>query len=127
MSSVVLDASALLALMQHEPGWERVDAVLGSSVISSVNYSETITKLIERGMLEADVRQALDLIQCEVMEFTESDAWEAARLRAETRAFGLSLGDRACLALARRLDATALTTDRAWKEVAFLARIELLR
>lgn len=127
MSSIVLDASALLALLHNEPGWERVAAVLGSCVISSVNYSETISKLIERGMGESEARKALNYVQCEVIGFTEADAWETARLRAETKAAGLSLGDRACLGLARRLELPVLTTDRAWKELHPRFRVECLR
>ena len=115
---IVLDASALLAFLLEETGADRVDEVLGAAVISTVNLSEAFTRFVrdgrdtttlERGLQEESVIDTFD--------FTETDAKEAAVLLAATRSRGLSFGDRACLALARRLDLPAMTADRAWNDV----------
>lgn len=110
----VLDASALLAFLQEEPGWQRVEQVLGQGVVSAANWSEVIQKLISRG---ADVSLATNLLfsyGLTVREVSESDAVEAAQLWQPGTS--LSLGDRLCLALGKRLGATVLTADKAWGE-----------
>jgi len=123
----VLDASALLALLRREPGAERVQAVLPQSVMSSVSLTEVVSKLVARGAPEAEVRAILGAIQPPVLAYEEDLAIDAGVMHASTRSRGLSLGDRACLALARRLAATALTTDRAWREVDVGAAVEVIR
>ena len=123
----VLDASALLALLQREPGAERVQALLPQSVMSSVNLTEVVSRLVARGAPEAEVRAILSAIQPPVLAYEEDLAIDAGVMHASTRSRGLSLGDRACLALARRLAATALTTDRAWREVDVGAAVEVVR
>jgi len=123
----VLDASALLALLRREPGAERVQAVLPQSVMSSVNLTEVVSKLVARGAPEAEVRAILSAIQPPVLAYEEDLAIDAGIMHASTRSRGLSLGDRACLALARRLAATALTTDPAWREVDVGAAVEVIR
>ena len=124
----VLDASALLALLQNEPGAEIVASRLQRCVMSAVNLSEVVAKLADHGMPEADLRAALDLLDLDVREFDTEAAYAAGELRRETRHVGLSFGDRACLALAMRLDAVAVTADRAWVRLADdKLRIELIR
>lgn len=118
MSDVVLDASALLALLFAEPGAEAVAAVLADALISSVNLAEVASRLTDRGVPEADARAAIAATGVRIVEFDSDQAWEAARLRGPTRAAGLSLGDRACLALARTRSLPALTGDRAWTGIA---------
>ncbi|HKJ36010.1 MAG TPA: type II toxin-antitoxin system VapC family toxin [Solirubrobacterales bacterium] len=127
----VLDASAMLALLQGEPGSERVaDALAEGCAISVVNVAEVLSKLAEGG---ADPAEAGDRIEdladvLVVHPLDQRDVVEVARLRPTTRAAGLSLGDRACLALARRLGLPALTTDRAWAALELDAvRVELVR
>ena len=126
MSDVVLDASALLALLQDEPGAERVLESLPGALISSVNFSEVVAKLAELGMPETDIRLALTL-GLEVAPFDEALAVAAGTLRPATRSAGLSLGDRACLALARARSLPALTTDRAWQDLDVDAAVEVIR
>lgn len=110
----VLDASALLALMDGEPGQEAVLAVLPGARISAVNLAEVVSKLAERGMpAEEAWAGALDL-GIAVVPFDSEQAREVGRLRPLTRAHGLSLGDRACLALARSASVPALTTEARW-------------
>jgi ribonuclease VapC len=115
--SFVLDASALLCLLQGEAGAETVIAALPRSVVSAVNLSEVYAKLAHVGGSEQQIRQAIGGLHLRVEPFGDELATAAGMLRPATKALGLSLGDRACLALAQRRQATALTTDRAWNDV----------
>lgn len=110
----VLDASAVLAWLRAEPGADVVETYLEGVVISAVNLSEVHQKLTQRGV-DADrtVRQLRTLgVRTEAV--TAADAVTAATLWPLTRAAGLSLGDRCCLALAARLGGPAITADAAW-------------
>lgn len=124
MAGPVLDASALLAYLRDEPGAEMVtEAIAGGGAISTVNLAEVLATAATRGsdpaeLVEKLVRRGLLEGTLAVVPFTTADAIEAARLRPLTRAEGLSLGDRSCLALARRLRAPALTADRTWLDLA---------
>jgi PIN domain nuclease of toxin-antitoxin system len=113
----VLDASALLAWLHEEPGGEKVEPLLGRSVVSAVNLSETLQKGLSRGVDAVGLREDLEALGLEVVSFTAEDAELAAELWAATRHLGLSLGDRACLATAKRLEVTAVTADRDWAKV----------
>ncbi len=114
MTRFVLDASALLAFLAEEPGGEKVEAALPSALVSTVNMSEVIAKLLERRMPEEEASQVVSYLNCEVVDFSFQSAWSTARLRLPTRPQGLSLGGRACLALAIERNAPVMTTDRAW-------------
>lgn len=122
-----LDASALLALFLNEDGADKVRECLPFAVMSAVNLSEAVAKLQERGVPDDDVDVSLMEVGLDIHAFDERQALIAGRLRRDTREAGLSFGDRACLALARSLDAIALTTDRAWSELDPGLRIELAR
>jgi ribonuclease VapC len=119
---VVLDASALLAYLRDEPGAEVVsEAIAGGTAVSAVNLAEVLSRVADRGrdpavLVERMTEGGLLGGAIAVESFTTADAVETARLRPLTRKAGLSLGDRACLALARRLEAPALTADLAWSE-----------
>lgn len=120
----VLDASALLALLQDEPGATAVVAAIESgTAISTVNLSEVLAKLTERGeqahSAVAAIRGVIDRADggLQIESFTEQDSIEAADLRPRSTKQGLSFGDRACLALAARLGAPALTADGAWRDL----------
>jgi PIN domain nuclease of toxin-antitoxin system len=123
----VLDASALLALLNAEAGSMAVAESLPSAAISAVNLCEVVGKLAERGMPETQIRTALDGLGLEVHAFEEKSAYEAGMLRKATRAFGLSLGDRACIALGSRLSAQVLTTDRRWQNLKVGAKVRVVR
>ena len=127
MSDVVLDASALLAVLQRERGAEAVAGRLTGAAISAVNLSEVAGRLVEAGVPDDACREALAGLALDVVPFDEEQAFEAARLRRETRRAGLSLGDRACLALALRRGVPALTADHAWKRVRCGVEIEVVR
>lgn len=114
MAKWVLDASAVLALLANERGAEQVQAALGSAVISAVNLAEVLAKLSDRGATVAELRLVRTSLDIEVRSFGERAAWRASALRGTTKSFGLSIGDRACLALALEEGLPALTTDRAW-------------
>ena len=116
-SSCVLDASALLALLHDEPGAEAVEPLLDEAVISSVNWSEVAQKSLGRGVELAGLRGDLEALGLRIVPFVVEDAEAAAVLRAHTVNLGLSLADRACLALAGRLGVPALTTDRTWAQL----------
>jgi ribonuclease VapC len=127
MTKCVLDASALLALLGNEPGTESVKEALGSAVMSAVNMVEVLTKLGDRGVTEAEqriIRMSLDI---EVRSFDEKAAWRASSLRSATRSRGLSIGDRACLALALEEGLPALTADRAWSGLEVGVQVRTLR
>jgi len=127
MSSVVLDSSALLAFIQGEPGGEVVAAVVGDARMSSVNHAEVVSKLVERtGSLDL-ARAALGIANVDVVDFDRSQAEQAGLLVRHTRSHGLSLGDRACLALAMREAAPALTADRIWAKVKLDVEVRLIR
>lgn len=110
----VVDASAVLAVLLDEPQSERVRPFLSQAAIGAVNLSEVVAKLQERGMPDEAIDRALAHLDLGVVPFDAAQAMAAGKLRARTRALGLSLGDRACLALAMARDAPAVTTDRGW-------------
>jgi PIN domain nuclease of toxin-antitoxin system len=121
MTRTVLDASALLALIQGERGSERVLQALeqGDCVISTVNLSEAMTKLILNGMPIEAAEQSVAGIPANPLPCDASVAMAAARLTALGKPLGLSLGDRICLATAQTCGkSTVLTTDRAWQRLA---------
>jgi ribonuclease VapC len=127
MARIVLDASALLAFVHGEPGAERVAAVLGEAVISAVNLAEAVTKLV---LTTGSADRTLQLIaetEVEVIDFDQSLAQETGALAALTRTRGLSLGDRACLALARREQAIAMTADHAWRNLDIGVEVQFIR
>ncbi|MFP4641723.1 MAG: type II toxin-antitoxin system VapC family toxin [Dehalococcoidia bacterium] len=127
MSEAVIDASALLALLNAEPGSDVVAEALPGGAISTVNLSEVVAKLCEAGMPENAIHQALQSLGLEVVPFYEDHAYQAGLLRASTRAAGLSLGDRACLSLAKRMGIAALTTDRTWEGLSVGANVRVIR
>lgn len=121
----VLDASALLAVFFREVGFEVVP--LDGSAVSAVNWSEVLQVASRRG---ADVVGLDDAIAAEgalVIAFTSADAESAAALWPRTRTAGLSLADRACLALAQRYGVPALTADRAWRDLEVGVEIAVVR
>ncbi len=117
--SAVIDASALLAYIFDEPGGGRLPRLAGDlPVISSVNWSEVVQKALQAGVAADAVRTACEEAGVGVIPFSVSQAEQAARLWAQTHSLGLSLSDRACLALAIETRAPALTADRTWGSVA---------
>jgi PIN domain nuclease of toxin-antitoxin system len=126
VNSVVLDASALLALLNAEEGADLVQDFLPQSVISTVNLAEVVTRLSILGMPEGEVREALTVLGLEIIPFDEEQAFRAGLLSVYTQPLGLSLGDRACLALALTTRDTALTANRIWKDLDIGVAIKLI-
>jgi PIN domain nuclease of toxin-antitoxin system len=110
-SKVVLDASALLCLLNDEPGADRVVEVLTRSVMDTTNLAEVVSKLRERGLSLEEVQEALGGLHLDVRPLSPSQAMTIGDLRPATKPLGLSLGDRACLALALDLSTELFTVD----------------
>jgi ribonuclease VapC len=128
MNRVVLDASALLALLNQEPGSEKLTPeLLSVAAISTVNLAEVHGKLVSRGLSARDAWEAALSPIREAVPFTSEHARLAGDLVAQTRPLGLSLGDRACLALGLALKATVYTADKSWKKLKLGARIRVIR
>ncbi|MDO8578580.1 MAG: type II toxin-antitoxin system VapC family toxin [Dehalococcoidales bacterium] len=127
MAEAVIDASALLALLNAETGADIVAESLSGGVISSVNLSEVVAKLCEAGMPEKAIRQALQPLGLEIVPFDEEQSYQSGFLRKGTRDAGISLGDRACLSLAKLLGAVALTTDRSWAGISVGVKVKVIR
>ena len=127
-SSGVLDSSALLAAILREPGDEFVRiAIDGGAVISSVNLAEVISRLVELSLDRSYIEVTLQEFRVPVVAFGESAGRRAGYLRSTTRHFGLSLGDRVCLALASDMGVPAITADRIWKDLDIGVNIVLCR
>lgn len=128
MNKIVLDASALLAILNQEPGAEKLTPeLLSAATTSTVNLAEVHSKLVSRGLDPADAwGAALSPIQ-EAAPFTPEHARLVGDLVMKTRPLGLSLGDRACLALGLALKAAVYTADRSWNKVKIGVRIHVIR
>lgn len=126
-ASAVLDASALLAYVQSEPGVDVVQAVLRGAVISAVNWSEVLQKSLARGVDVAGLGGDFAKAGLSIVPFDPPDAEQAALLWPQTRNFGLSLADRACLALGQRLGVPVLTTDWTWQRLTLPVQVQLIR
>jgi ribonuclease VapC len=127
VSNYVLDASAILALLNNEPGGERVTNVLTEAVISSVNLTEVVAKLADSGMSETEVRAVISTLGLETIQFDSEMAYRAGMLRPLTKRFGLSLGDRACLTLGESLNLPILTTDKTWANLELGINVQVIR
>ena len=123
----MLDTSALLAYLQGENGGDKVPVNSGDARISAVNYSETVAVLTRHGANPANVRATLSSLLLDVVSF-EADVAEAAGFMiTTTNPFGLSLGDRACLAAAQKEGIPAMTADGAWSNLNIGIAIQLIR
>jgi PIN domain nuclease of toxin-antitoxin system len=129
MSEVVLDASALLALLLGEAGAEKVRAVIDGALLGAVNLAEIVSHYAKLGAAQSDIEAILRPLPLRVVPVDLALSYAAGMLRPLTLQGGLSLGDRYCLALARREGARALTAERRWPDVAAAAGItvELIR
>jgi ribonuclease VapC len=123
----VLDASALIALLWDEPGAAAVERLLGRAVVSAVNWAEVLQRYRAHGIDTAGKRESVEALGIEIRGFADADADTVAELWQPTRRAGLSLADRACLALARRLDLPAHTADRDWRKVDVGVEVVLIR
>jgi ribonuclease VapC len=125
--AVVVDSSAVLAVLLGERGNDRVVTILEGALLSTVNLVEAHTRMISLGAVAAHVWSRIRNFNCEISPLTEEQARIAAELVTATRPYGLSLGDRACLALALERKATVYTTDRDWKKLDLGVQVEVVR
>jgi ribonuclease VapC len=126
MSQVVLDSSALIALLKAEPGGDKVAGVIGDSVMTAVNYAEVVSHFVHNGMPPAMVDAMLGPLPVVIVSADTGLASTAGHLRAMTASAGLSLGDRFCLALAKREKRPAWTADRQWLSVAEQVGVDIV-
>lgn len=128
MSSVVLDASAVMAVLNQEIGAERLTAnLLGNACCSAVNAAEVQGKLVEKGIDPEDAWDNVTAVVQRVLPFSTQHAKIAGSLIRQTRASGLSPGDKSCLALALELSAPVYTADRSWKNLKLAVPIHVIR
>jgi ribonuclease VapC len=128
MNRIVLDASALLAVLNREPGADKLtSAMLSNAASSTVNLAEVQSKLVSKGLNPDDAWEAALSPVRESVAFTAEHAKTAGSLVVETRALGLSLGDRACLALGLALKAPVYTADKSWKNLKVGVQIHIIR
>ena len=126
MARSVLDASALLAYLRREPGWEQVlETFTGTATMTTVNFGEVAGWLIRNGADEAAVRGLRSGLVFPLTPADDDLCIRAALLEPLTRSKGLGIGDRLCLALAARFNAVAVTADAAWREIAGSAGVEV--
>lgn len=125
--TVVLDSSAVLALLWSEPGSETVAAALEQSMMSAVNMAEVCSKLADRGVASEAAKQLLLDLSIRIVVFDEAQALRIGDLRASTRHYGLSVGDRACLGLAISEKAIAVTADKTWQKLELGIVIKAIR
>jgi len=127
MADWILDSSAVLAFLRGEPGGEVAEAALPSALISAVNLAEVVGRLVDNGSGEDDAARLAMRGGFRVVDFDRALGLRAGALRLVTRHQGLSLGDRACLALAEREQLPVLTADRAWASLDIGVDIRLIR
>jgi PIN domain nuclease of toxin-antitoxin system len=114
---IVVDASAVLAFLQEEKGYEQLADIITNALISAVNVAEVFSKLSDLGMPQHEQEAVLALLALEVVTFEKQGALLVGTLRAKTKTLGLSLGDRACISLGIERSATIYTTDKAWNKI----------
>jgi len=119
-NNVILDTSALLALLKNEPGAESVESLLGNIIMSSVNVSEVATVLLTSDMTLQECQAFISTL----VPYDEDLAFLVADLRKKTKAYGLSLGDRACIALGQKMQIPIYTADKIWRKL-HLERVEI--
>jgi ribonuclease VapC len=127
MNKCVLDASAILTLLNNEAGARTVEELLPGAIVSAVNYAEVVTRLALLGMPEGDILEALDILGLEIVPFDKEQSFRAGTLANVTKQYGLSLGDRACLALALMKRLPAVTSDRVWQDLKAGIVVRLIR
>ena len=127
MASAVLDASAVLAHIRGERGSDTVEQLAADACMSAVNLAEVISKLMEWSLSAAQADAIVFRYALDVVPFDEELARRAGALRPATKTLGLSLGDRACIALAQREALPVVTTDRHWGKLTLGIEIKIVR
>jgi ribonuclease VapC len=127
MNNCVLDASAILALLNDETGAGMVQELLPLAIVSAVNYAEVVARLSFLGMPENEIHQALDILGLNIIPLDQDLSFRTGSLASVTKRYGLSLGDRACLALALKTGYSAVTSDRIWQDLDIQVDVKIIR
>lgn len=127
MADAVLDASALLAYLQGEPGGHVVEALMASSLVCAVNIAEVVGKLIDAGAQPADASEIVESLPVSIVALDAGRCIRVGTLKQLTRFKGISLGDRCCLTLAGTEGVPAVTADRRWAELDIGVDVQLIR
>ena len=127
MNKCVLDASAILALLNNESGAGMVQELLPVAIVSAVNFAEVVTRLSLLGMPENEIHEALGILGLAIIPFDEDLSYQTGSLVIVTKQHGLSLGDRACLALALQTGYSAVTSDRVWQDLNIEVDVKVIR
>ena len=127
MTRTVLDAAAVLTFLSGEPGWNEVERLLDQAYVNAVNVAEVASKLAERGSSAESTREIIESLGIEIVSCDRLLAYRIGELRVTTKSFGLSLGDRACLATALHYNTPAITADRHWKALKLGIKIHVIR
>ncbi len=123
----IFDASAILALFHNEPGSDVARQYLPGAVVSCINLAEVIENALARNIYNDKYREKLPELLPDIIPFNEEQAHITAKLRPITKQYGLSLADRACLALAKSMDLPVITADKIWKELDIGVKIIVIR
>ncbi len=129
-NKIVFDASAIIALLELEEGWTIASENLNNAIVSTINLSEVMTVMNRKTNGQDVAGEAFKLLQNtfpHIVDFNEEQAVIAASLDSVTKQYGLSLGDRACLALAKHKNLPVLTADKAWKQIESGVEVRLIR
>jgi PIN domain nuclease of toxin-antitoxin system len=124
---MLLDASALLAYLQQEQGGTQVRQVLFAACMSTVNWCEVVQKLHANAIDDKAVAKTLSLLGLRFIPFGVAHADKAGELWKTTAPFGLSLGDRACLATGLVENMPVMTADKMWQKISLPLNIQLIR
>jgi PIN domain nuclease of toxin-antitoxin system len=127
MSKLVIDASALLAVLLDEEYAKEAERLLSVSIMSAVNFSEVVGKLTDIDMPENKIKEILESLPIEIYPFDKEQAYISGLLRPITKSKGLSFGDRACLSLGMVLKSSVVTMDKVWKNLNVGVEIKVLR
>jgi len=124
---VLLDTSAIIALLRKEPGYEILEEVIANSAISTVSLGELVSVLSRSNIIENEIDEIIKDLVPEIIPFTEDIAINTGKLIKQTKKLGLSLGDRACIATEIYHNMSVYTTDKIWKELKTSAEIIVVR
>jgi PIN domain nuclease of toxin-antitoxin system len=118
MSKIVFDSSAIITLFAKEKGYEFIKKYIKDGIISSVNIAEVYKYCINiQHLTEEDTRKLITMLDIRIIDFTNDQALVTAMLVEPTKKYGLSLGDRACIALAIEGQYSVITCDTIWQKV----------
>lgn len=127
VSSFVWDASAIIALLRQESGSERLFEFLSRGIVSAVNVAEVASKSVDIGLTLPQVKWGLQRLQLQHISFDDELAYITGFLREPTRDRGLSLGDRACLALGIARQIPVITREREWADLGLAVDVRVIR